>query len=58
VNARSRMIGIGLVNEQRTDRTTLGSQIRKDVRGAHVTAIGPLGLEYLSAKDDPRNNNS
>jgi quercetin dioxygenase-like cupin family protein len=21
-----------------------------------VTAIGPLGLEYLSAKDDPRNN--
>jgi quercetin dioxygenase-like cupin family protein len=22
-----------------------------------VTAIGPLGLEYLSAKDDPRNNN-
>jgi quercetin dioxygenase-like cupin family protein len=23
-----------------------------------VTAIGPLGMEYLSAKDDPRNNNS
>ena len=23
-----------------------------------VTAIGPLGLEYLNAKDDPRNNNS
>ena len=23
-----------------------------------VTAIGPLGLEYVSAKDDPRNNNS
>ena len=23
-----------------------------------ITAIGPLGLEYLSAKDDPRNNNS
>ncbi len=23
-----------------------------------VTAIGPLGLEYLSAKDDPRNNKS
>jgi len=23
-----------------------------------VTAIGPLGLEYLSPKDDPRNNNS
>jgi quercetin dioxygenase-like cupin family protein len=23
-----------------------------------VTAIGPLGLEYLSAKDDPRNNHS
>jgi quercetin dioxygenase-like cupin family protein len=23
-----------------------------------VTAIGPLGLEYISAKDDPRNNNS
>ena len=23
-----------------------------------VTAIGPLGLEYLSAKDDPRNMNS
>jgi len=23
-----------------------------------VTAMGPLGLEYLSAKDDPRNNNS
>ena len=22
-----------------------------------VTAMGPLGLEYLSAKDDPRNNN-
>jgi quercetin dioxygenase-like cupin family protein len=22
-----------------------------------VTAIGPLGLEYISAKDDPRNNN-
>ena len=22
-----------------------------------VTAIGPLGLEYLSAKDDPQNNN-
>ena len=21
-----------------------------------VTAMGPLGLEYLSAKDDPRNN--
>jgi len=23
-----------------------------------VTAIGPLGLEYISAKDDPRNNES
>lgn len=23
-----------------------------------VTAIGPLGLEYVSAKDDPRNSNS
>jgi hypothetical protein len=23
-----------------------------------VTAMGPLGLEYLCAKDDPRNNNS
>jgi quercetin dioxygenase-like cupin family protein len=23
-----------------------------------VTAIGPLGLEYISAKDDPRNDNS
>jgi quercetin dioxygenase-like cupin family protein len=23
-----------------------------------VTAIGPLGMEYVSAKDDPRNNNS
>ena len=23
-----------------------------------VTAIGPLGLEYISANDDPRNNNS
>ncbi len=23
-----------------------------------VTAIGPLGLEYVSANDDPRNNNS
>ena len=23
-----------------------------------VTAMGTLGLEYLSAKDDPRNNNS
>jgi len=23
-----------------------------------VTAVGPLGLEYLSAKDDPRNNHS
>ena len=23
---------------------------------AQVTAIGPLGLEYISAKDDPRNN--
>ena len=23
-----------------------------------VTAMGPLGLEYLSAKDDPRNNNA
>jgi len=23
-----------------------------------VTAMGPLGLEYLSAKDDPRNNRS
>ena len=23
-----------------------------------VTAIGPLRLEYLSAKNDPRNNNS
>jgi quercetin dioxygenase-like cupin family protein len=23
-----------------------------------VNAMGPLGLEYLSAKDDPRNNNS
>jgi hypothetical protein len=23
-----------------------------------VTAIGPLGMEYLSAKDDPRNNKS
>jgi quercetin dioxygenase-like cupin family protein len=23
-----------------------------------VTAIGPLGLEYLSEEDDPRNNNS
>jgi len=29
--------------------------------GEHVTqitAMGPLGLEYLSATDDPRNNNS
>jgi quercetin dioxygenase-like cupin family protein len=25
---------------------------------AQVTAIGPLGLEYLDAKDHPRNNNS
>src|SRR5579863_2929925 len=25
---------------------------------SQVAAIGPLGLEYLSAKDDPRNNNS
>ena len=24
---------------------------------SQVTAIGPLGMEYLSAKDDPRNNN-
>ena len=23
-----------------------------------ITAMGPLGLEYLSTKDDPRNNNS
>jgi hypothetical protein len=23
-----------------------------------VTAVGPFGLEYVSAKDDPRNNNS
>ncbi len=23
-----------------------------------ITAIGPLGLEYLSAKDDPRNNHA
>jgi hypothetical protein len=23
-----------------------------------VTATGPLGLEYISAKDDPRNNSS
>jgi quercetin dioxygenase-like cupin family protein len=23
-----------------------------------ITALGPLGMEYLSAKDDPRNNNS
>ena len=23
-----------------------------------ITAPGPLGLEYLNAKDDPRNNNS
>ena len=23
-----------------------------------ITAIGPLGLEYIDAKDDPRNNNS
>jgi quercetin dioxygenase-like cupin family protein len=23
---------------------------------SQVTALGPLGLEYLSAKDDPRNN--
>ena len=23
-----------------------------------VTAIGPLGLEYVSANDDPRNHNS
>jgi hypothetical protein len=23
-----------------------------------VTALGALGLEYLSAKDDPRSNNS
>ena len=23
-----------------------------------VTALGPLGLEYLSADDDPRNHNS
>ena len=25
---------------------------------AQVTAIGPLGLEYVNAKDDPRNSNS
>jgi quercetin dioxygenase-like cupin family protein len=25
---------------------------------AQVTAIGPLGLEYINPKDDPRNNNS
>jgi hypothetical protein len=23
-----------------------------------ITAMGPLGLEYFSAKDDPRNSNS
>jgi len=23
-----------------------------------VTAIGPLGLEYVNSKDDPRNENS
>jgi hypothetical protein len=23
-----------------------------------ITALGPLGLEYLNAKDDPRNNKS
>jgi hypothetical protein len=23
-----------------------------------ITAMGPLGLEYLSATDDPRNNTS
>jgi len=26
--------------------------------GAHVAVIGPLELEHLSAKDDPRNDNS
>ena len=25
---------------------------------AQVTAVGPLGLEYVNPKDDPRNNNS
>jgi len=25
---------------------------------AQVTAIGPLGFEYVNLKDDPRNNNS
>ena len=25
---------------------------------AQVTAIGPLGFEYVNSKDDPRNNNS
>ncbi len=48
MNARSRMIGIGVVNEQRTNRTIL-------VHSTQVTAMGPLGLQYLSAKDDPRN---
>jgi hypothetical protein len=23
-----------------------------------ITAIGPLGLEYINAKDDPRNENA
>jgi hypothetical protein len=31
---------------------------RSGGRFRQVTAMGPLGLEYLSAKDDPRNNNS
>ncbi len=25
---------------------------------SHITAVGPLGLEYIDSKDDPRNNNS
>jgi hypothetical protein len=38
---------------------TLPSLISISLSGEYVTqvtAMGPLGFEYLSAKDDPRNN--
>jgi hypothetical protein len=38
---------------------TLPSLISFSLSGEYVTqvtAMGPLGFEYLSAKDDPRNN--
>jgi hypothetical protein len=42
-----------MVRAHQPGEAAFGSVLPEDV--TQVTAIGPLGLEYLDQKDDPRN---